>query len=241
MPPFMGQGMCSGLLDAVNLSWKLKAVLDGDADDKFLDTYELERSPHVAQLTKMSIALGSIIMITDPAEGKRRDDALRSGTMPRPPPFPRLTTGIVRKSDSPNATDVDGRPGPQARVVHGRHVKRLDDFQKPGWKLISRHAVSDTLFNTKQKALLSTLQVQFAHVSRGAPSDTGYTDIDGEYDMWYRKTGRKAFLQRPDNYVFGSVKTLAELPELIDELSEQLKESGWHIVEPQLNGVVDEK
>ena len=238
MPPFMGQGMCSGLRDAVNLSWKLKAVLDGDADEKFLDTYELERSPHVAQLTKMSMKLGSTIMITDPMEGKKRDDLLRSGKMPRPPPFPRLTTGLVRNPDSPDATDVDGRPGPQARVVHGRDIKRLDDFQKPGWKLISRHPISDTLFNPEQKALLSALQVQFAHVSRGASTDTGYLDLDGEYDMWYRNNGRKAFLQRPDNYIFGCVKVLEELPKLVDELSEQLKARGWHGVGPLLNGAV---
>ncbi len=41
--PVGGQGMNTGIGDAVNLSWKLAAVLNGAAVDSLLDTYELER------------------------------------------------------------------------------------------------------------------------------------------------------------------------------------------------------
>jgi 2-polyprenyl-6-methoxyphenol hydroxylase-like FAD-dependent oxidoreductase len=41
--PVGGQGMNTGIGDAVNLAWKLAAVLDGGAADSLLDTYELER------------------------------------------------------------------------------------------------------------------------------------------------------------------------------------------------------
>ena len=41
--PAGGQGMNTGIGDAVNLAWKLAAVLQGRADSAILDTYEPER------------------------------------------------------------------------------------------------------------------------------------------------------------------------------------------------------
>jgi hypothetical protein len=41
--PAGGQGMNTGIGDAVNLSWKLANVLQGSADPALLDTYETER------------------------------------------------------------------------------------------------------------------------------------------------------------------------------------------------------
>jgi 2-polyprenyl-6-methoxyphenol hydroxylase-like FAD-dependent oxidoreductase len=41
--PVGGQGMNTGIGDAVNLAWKLAAVLKEGAPDNLLDTYEPER------------------------------------------------------------------------------------------------------------------------------------------------------------------------------------------------------
>ena len=40
--PAGGQGMNTGIGDAINLAWKLAAVIDGRAPDKLLDSYEAE-------------------------------------------------------------------------------------------------------------------------------------------------------------------------------------------------------
>ncbi|QDT54399.1 Pentachlorophenol 4-monooxygenase [Caulifigura coniformis] len=48
--PAGGQGMNTGIGDAINLAWKLAAVLQGKADDALLDTYEAERIGFARQL-----------------------------------------------------------------------------------------------------------------------------------------------------------------------------------------------
>ncbi len=44
-PPFGGHGLNTGVADAVDLGWKLAAVLDGWAGPLLLDSYEQERRP----------------------------------------------------------------------------------------------------------------------------------------------------------------------------------------------------
>ncbi len=48
--PAGGQGMNTGIGDAVNLAWKLAAAVQGRAGDALLDTYELERMPFARRL-----------------------------------------------------------------------------------------------------------------------------------------------------------------------------------------------
>ena len=50
--PAGGQGMNTGIGDAINLAWKLKAVLAGGAPDKLLDSYEVERIAFARRLVK---------------------------------------------------------------------------------------------------------------------------------------------------------------------------------------------
>ena len=54
--PLGGQGLNLGLGDAINLGWKLAAVIHGDAPDALLDTYTRERHPVGAQILDWSRA-----------------------------------------------------------------------------------------------------------------------------------------------------------------------------------------
>ena len=50
--PAGGQGMNTGIGDAINLAWKLAAVVRGEAPDKLLDTYEPERIAFARKLVE---------------------------------------------------------------------------------------------------------------------------------------------------------------------------------------------
>lgn len=58
--PVGGQGLSTGLLDALNLGWKLALAVHGTAGDGLLDTYDLERRPaaqRVIDNTRAQVAL----------------------------------------------------------------------------------------------------------------------------------------------------------------------------------------
>src|SRR5690606_978831 len=85
MPPFQGQGMCSGMRDAKNLAWKFDYVLRGIASPDLLDTYQEERYPHVYDWTVISLESGKIPCIVDPKQAEERDAKFRAGWLPPMP------------------------------------------------------------------------------------------------------------------------------------------------------------
>ena len=76
MPPFLGQGMCSGLRDAANLAWKLARVVHGTAPEALLETYQAEREPHVRSIVDAAVGVGRLICTTDAAAAAERDAAM---------------------------------------------------------------------------------------------------------------------------------------------------------------------
>jgi 3-(3-hydroxy-phenyl)propionate hydroxylase len=54
--PIGGQGLSTGVQDAVNLGWKLAQVIRGVSPDSLLDTYHAERHPVGARVLKMTMA-----------------------------------------------------------------------------------------------------------------------------------------------------------------------------------------
>ena len=70
-PPQGGQGLNTGVQDAVNLGWKLAQVVSGTSPDSLLDTYHAERHPVAARVLRNTMA-----QIALTATGARTD-ALR--------------------------------------------------------------------------------------------------------------------------------------------------------------------
>ena len=59
-PPDGGQGLQTGVQDAVNLGWKLAQVVKGRAPERLLDTYHAERHPIAARVLRHALAAVSL-------------------------------------------------------------------------------------------------------------------------------------------------------------------------------------
>ena len=103
-PPFLGQGLCSGLRDAANLAWKLDLVLRGLAPEELLDTIEAERQPQNEWIIRFAIELGKVLCELDPKAAAERDaDAARQADAPPPLELPPLSGGVIRGRDATGA------------------------------------------------------------------------------------------------------------------------------------------
>jgi 3-(3-hydroxy-phenyl)propionate hydroxylase len=71
-PPVGGQGLNTGVQDAVNLGWKLAQVVKRNSPESLLDTYHAERHPVGARVLKNTMAQVALQHRTD-----ERTDALR--------------------------------------------------------------------------------------------------------------------------------------------------------------------
>jgi len=69
--PVGGQGLNTGVQDAVNLGWKLAQVVKGISSDSLLDSYHAERHPVAARVLRHTMAQVALMRVDD------RIDALR--------------------------------------------------------------------------------------------------------------------------------------------------------------------
>ena len=81
MPVWQGQGYNSGIRDAFNLGWKLAAVVSGLADEKLLDTYDVERRKHARAMIDLSTMVGRVISPTNRRVAAARDLLVRSASI----------------------------------------------------------------------------------------------------------------------------------------------------------------
>ena len=186
MPPFMGQGMCSGIRDAANLAWKLREVLRGGAPEGLLDSYEAERRPHVERCIELSIEAGRLL--DEPAfPAADRDDGQRWSRLPP-------LTGLFQETPGGAAPFPVGHQArqPTVEVSGRRHL--LDDVAGPGWYLVSAGAADGAGF------------ARVVDATRLGDPDGWLARLLG---------GAYAVLIRPDRYVYGTATTPADVAGLL--------------------------
>lgn len=215
-PPFAGQGLCAGVRDAVNLSWKLDLVLSGKADQRLLETYSSERLLHTSGFIYFAMELGKIICITDPEEAAKRDAAMiaevQSGRKPEPPPAPRLGDGV-------HVGDDGGHLSWQGKVtVDGiTEPTRFDDVFGAGALILAEGALAGEVSDEQLSQLKRAGIAVTAFGSNDRALVDSFTDVEGTYAKWFATEGMNAILVRPDFYVFGTANDAAGVAALVTE------------------------
>lgn len=219
MPPFAGQGMCSGLRDAFALAWRLDLVLDGRADDRILDSYGPERAEHVRHFIEASMALGEVICLPDPIAADQRDKTMQAdlaaGIEQPPRPLPRLGPGLHR--DDPGG----GLLSIQAEVDSGNRRGLFDDVVEPGGVLLLGDPTLREQLSTRDAALLAELGWKVVALA-AEPGVGQVVDITGAYTAWLAELGAVAVLVRPDLYLYGAAADAFDLDRLLTALRQAL-------------------
>jgi 3-(3-hydroxy-phenyl)propionate hydroxylase len=193
-PPFIGQGLGTGLRDAHNLAWKLAAVLRAEFPGA-LDTYEAERVPQVEAMIRGAARVGRALTggpgitaaLRRPLAGALlrlpavRERAQR-GIATRYPPGPLVDRRRHR-------IDLPGTPCPQPAVRVGGRPTRLDDALGPGWALLTAGPAESAM--AARAARLGARTVRLGE---------DVTD-DGVLHDWLAGARASAALIRPDRIV----------------------------------------
>jgi 3-(3-hydroxy-phenyl)propionate hydroxylase len=166
-PPFIWQGLCAGLRDSMNLSWKIAGALADDLPESLLDSFEAERKPHARAMIQLARLIDGSM-----TRGGRAGDLMRRLVAPRlhwvPGLCDRLLDGetpALRRSalvHSPRfPRSLAGRQCPNAVLTDGR---RLDDRSHGGFLLLTTIAPS-----AQQMAWLAERRVHLVQVGPDSP------------------------------------------------------------------------
>ncbi|MEE6135491.1 FAD-dependent monooxygenase [Mycobacterium sp. 050128] len=124
--PAGGQGMNTGMQDAFNLAWKLAAVLNGEAGERLLDSYEAERLPVAHKVISFTDRLTRVGTLSGVPRVIRN---LIVKTLSHIPAISRFVANVVEEidigyRDSPIAV---GQPVKRAKAVAGDHLPHVVD------------------------------------------------------------------------------------------------------------------
>jgi 2-polyprenyl-6-methoxyphenol hydroxylase-like FAD-dependent oxidoreductase len=215
MPPFLGQGMCSGIRDSHNLAWKLDLILRGLADMSLLDTYQAEREPHVRFITEKAIELGRVQTLRDVNKARQRDERLlaqrRANETPEKIRFPALKGDLIANN---------GGFFPQGRVRLRGRAGLFDDIIGDGWLIVSRQP--EVLLDLTHAQRESWQSIGGRIVILGqSPSDL--REMDDVYASWFAASSCSVAVVRPDWYVYGTARDQTELTTTLEQLARSLQ------------------
>jgi 3-(3-hydroxy-phenyl)propionate hydroxylase len=221
VPIFGVRGLNNGLADAHNIGWKLGLVLNGEAEDRLLDSYSPERRG--ATLDVFANATKSTRFMTPPTRGWRlaREAALslslkhefpRSLANPRQmQPYTYAESPLSPYPDRDAdfaAGPISGSASPNAKLDDGTY---LLDLAGDGMTAI---LFCDGPANTEQATFLGQLHqcdkrlVTLLIQRQGSSSGAGIADRNGEIASIFGAQPGALYLLRPDLHVAGRWKAI---------------------------------
>jgi 2-polyprenyl-6-methoxyphenol hydroxylase-like FAD-dependent oxidoreductase len=236
MPPFQGQGFNSGVRDAANLAWRLALLVDGTGAGWLLDHYTAERCAQVAQIIELTVGIGRMWCMTDPAECAQRDvDLAKLAGLELPDP----SANLILQGGTLQDDEISGRLGLQATVGTSNRTALLDEIiAPPGFVVLGRDGDPLDHVSPATRATWQRLGGRSAHFGPG-----GLTDADGKYAAWFERLNASVVVIRPDFQVFGGVLDPDGTDVLVDDLvSRVLADRSPHksvCAPPEKAGVAD--
>ncbi|HEY2086445.1 MAG TPA: FAD-dependent monooxygenase, partial [Mycobacterium sp.] len=187
--PIGGQGLNTGVQDAVNLGWKLALVANGSAPDSLLDSYHAERHPVAARVLRHTMA--QMALLRHPADDRTK--ALRD-----------IMSEVLRMDEprrrfaaTMSGLDIHYDLGPRHPLL-GRRMPDLDIVTSAGVRRVFTllHDVHGVLINFGEPGALDLS----AWADRVRLVDAKYV---GEWELPALGTvaAPDAVLVRPDGYV----------------------------------------
>ena len=230
MPVVAGQGWNSCIRDAMNLGWKLAAVIQGRADESLLETYDAERRDHVKAMVDLSVGMANTVANRSRLRSTVRD--VTASVVDKVPklkayvsaqgfkPMPRYESGAIVPSRVPVHRSVPVRedhkssvgtlfPQPAVATSTGDRAL-LDDATGSGWRLFlwnndpSRHLTDAN--RRRLDALGATLVQVVPHVQLPWAVDHAVPNVvtvgdSGTLKDWFHARPFSAVVVRPDHVI----------------------------------------
>ena len=229
-PPFLGQGLGSGIRDAANLAWKLVHIERTGFNAALLDSYRDERRPHVVAVVAAAKEFGKIVGELDMDRARARDAELeadlKAGRMEtrRQKFVPNLEAGILHFEEGlPREEQVAGTLMPQPEVYAPDGSRRLlDDLVPMEWLYATSGpeaqewmAGMEDVWRSIGGQRIVFLPGSAPLKSKESPGPVGgigiFQETAGHFDRWCNRLRLEAAIVRPDRYVYSAVANRDDL------------------------------
>ncbi len=190
MPPFAGQGLCSGVRDAINLAWKLADVIQHKAPLTLLESYDTERQAQIKHTFKQTHLLNEILVADTNLQKLIRKITLQSIEL-----LPARLRKFMQKSFA-NPKPLAAGWVDKSSSLFGHH---LPQFR------MSKDMLSDDKIGYQWTLIYSPLIFESEGISLNTcpiPLSPG-EDI---WEEWLRNNGIDFAIIRPDKIIFGAGK-----------------------------------